>query len=240
MVRSLALLGSVVVHASVVVALTSHASGRLAPPKPNIVELELTESVLETSSQPAARRPDYAAPSSAARPTHRHAYPVAASHDSAPHDPSLAHAPLRVAARASAPVPPSVVPHATPHFVIRLGQASAKNAPPASAADSSSTSSLAETAVPEALVDVPARLLHGPAPAYPAQARAAQIEADVPLELIVDATGRVVAARLLRAIGYGLDDAALQGVRAFRFLPALRHGRATRVRMRWSVLFRFQ
>jgi protein TonB len=76
--------------------------------------------------------------------------------------------------------------------------------------------------------------------AYPPQARSAQVEAGVPLELVVDRRGVVTQARALVASGYGLDDAALRAVRTYRFSPALRDGRPVSVRMRWTVIFRLQ
>jgi TonB family protein len=90
----------------------------------------------------------------------------------------------------------------------------------------------------EADVDMLARLLSSPALNYPAQAREAEIETAVPLELIVDEHGHVVSARALSAVGYGLDAAALRAVRDYRFSPALRAGMPVRVRMRWNVVFR--
>jgi len=40
--------------------------------------------------------------------------------------------------------------------------------------------------------------------------------------------------------GFGLDEAARQAVTRYRFSPALRDGRAVRVRMRWIVQFRLR
>jgi TonB family protein len=73
---------------------------------------------------------------------------------------------------------------------------------------------------------------------YPDLARAADVEADVPLELVVDEVGAVIDAHVLRPAGLGLDAAALAAVRRYRFTPAERAGRPVRVRMRWSVEFR--
>jgi TonB family protein len=75
------------------------------------------------------------------------------------------------------------------------------------------------------------------APSYPRAAEAAGIESRVPLEIVVDARGNVTSARCLSHVGYGLDEAALRGIRDYRFSPARRHGRAVPVRMRWVVQF---
>jgi periplasmic protein TonB len=95
-------------------------------------------------------------------------------------------------------------------------------------------------AVVEGDVSVPARLLTSRPLVYPPAARQAEIEVDLPLEIIVDAAGGVSAARGLTRAGYGLDEAALQAIRGYRFAPALRDGRPVRVKMRWTVQFRLQ
>jgi len=87
-------------------------------------------------------------------------------------------------------------------------------------------------------VDTPARLLVGSSASYTREAEAAGIEADVPLEIVVDSAGSVIGARALSHVGYGLDDAALRSVRGYRFSPARRESKPVTVRMRW--LMRFQ
>jgi protein TonB len=95
-------------------------------------------------------------------------------------------------------------------------------------------------AVGEHEVDVPARLLAAAPLAYPPAARQSEIELDFPLEIVVDVSGRVVSARALTQAGFGLDEAALQGIRGYRFSPAVRSGRPVAVRMRWVVQFRLR
>jgi TonB family protein len=89
----------------------------------------------------------------------------------------------------------------------------------------------------EADVSAPARLLSSAPVVYPAAARAAEIEVDLPIEIVVGTDGRVSAARPLMRGGYGLDEAALQALRAYRFSPARRDGRPVPVRMRWTIQF---
>ncbi len=89
-------------------------------------------------------------------------------------------------------------------------------------------------------VNVPARLLSSSPLVYPPVARQAEIESDFPIEIVVDVDGRVVAARAVSRVGYGLDEAALRAIREYRFSPALRAGRPVRVRMRWTVQFRLR
>jgi TonB family protein len=89
-------------------------------------------------------------------------------------------------------------------------------------------------------VQVAARLVQSVAAAYPVHARADELEGDVGVEIVVDREGRVIDARVIRPAGHGFDDAALAAVRAYRFSPAQREGRAVRVRMPWSVQFRLR
>ncbi len=104
----------------------------------------------------------------------------------------------------------------------------------------------AEPVLDAAAVDVPATLVsHRPA-LYPQAARMSEVEGDVPVEIVVSSEGSVVSARVLADadgninMGYGLEAAALQAVRAYRFTPARRAGHPVRVRMRWTVQFRLR
>lgn len=92
--------------------------------------------------------------------------------------------------------------------------------------------------ISERTADIPAKLIAGVPPAYTSAAQIAGVEADVPLEIVVDSAGSVQSARGLGHVGYGLDEAALNAVRGYRFAPAQRAGRTVAVRMRW--LMRFQ
>ena len=87
-------------------------------------------------------------------------------------------------------------------------------------------------------VDQLAQLESGPAPSYPSSAKESGIEADVPLDIVVDESGRVTDVRATKHLGYGLDESAAQAIRGYRFTPAKRGGRAVKVRMRWTVVFR--
>jgi len=92
-------------------------------------------------------------------------------------------------------------------------------------------------------VDTPPRLQRNLPPEelrrrYPEAARAARLEADVRLELVVDEAGQVTSARVLAAVGNGFDQAAIEAVRQFRFSPATRNGRPLAVRIPWTFKFR--
>jgi periplasmic protein TonB len=62
-------------------------------------------------------------------------------------------------------------------------------------------------------------------PVYTLQARQAEIEGVVRVEVTVDESGNVLSARVLSGLGYGLDEAALTAARGWRFQPAMRCGK---------------
>lgn len=63
-------------------------------------------------------------------------------------------------------------------------------------------------------------------PTFTDEARTAQIEGKVRVELTVDETGAVTNARVIAGLGHGLDEAALEAARASTFEPGTRCGKA--------------
>jgi TonB family protein len=122
-----------------------------------------------------------------------------------------------------------------PSFTIAIGSPAAEASGTARSVDAAGDDT---EAVPEEGVSTPARLARGGAPVYPQLARDKGVEADVPLEIVISPAGVVESARALSHPGYGLEQAALEGVRSYRFSPAIQRGRPVRVRMRWTVEFR--
>jgi protein TonB len=61
---------------------------------------------------------------------------------------------------------------------------------------------------------------------YTQQAKQAEIEGLVKVEVTVDETGHVIAARLLNGLGYGLDESALEAARKCVYQPATLCGKA--------------
>jgi len=243
--------GSVAFHAGFTVALIAagHASSSAAnapnmPSAPNMESAELTAPELD-APLPTPAAPQLDPPVAPPPPAHTHSYPVLPSHNAAPHDPSLVHLPLAPSPTAHADehaAAPDVLAASAgvtqPRFMIVIGRAPVAPGGVTASQGASETPGGEPLAVPESGVDVPARLLMGGVPSYPPQASEAAIEADVPLEIVVDARGRVVGAHALTHAGYGLDDAAERTVRSYRFAPAIRQGHATPVRMKWTMLFR--
>jgi TonB family protein len=244
--KGLALLGSVSVHVAVALAAARGAphdasdASRATAAVIDIAELELTAT--EASVQPLAAS---ATLHGAAMARHHHDYPVPPNHEAERHDAAIEHVlPVRGAAPAILPAaPPSILAPstpATPHFQMTIGPAprALSGTSPAGGLPPVPGQGARIEPAPEASVDTPARLRTGSAPTYTPEAEAAGVEADVPLEIVVDGTGAVISARALSQVGYGLDEAALKSVRGYRFSPARRAGQALAVRMRW--LMRFQ
>jgi len=79
-------------------------------------------------------------------------------------------------------------------------------------------------AVPAAAKIVPAEILSKPVPIYTEEARAKRIEGEVLLEVVLEASGRIRVSKVVRGLGYGLDDAAVHAAEQIRFKPALKDG----------------
>ena len=96
-------------------------------------------------------------------------------------------------------------------------------------ADSNSTSrATAAVSAPPAsgTPDVLPSEIHSPFPAYPPELLARRIQATVVLRLRIDAFGTVVEAVVHRTSGYeSMDQAALAGVKSWKFKPASKNGK---------------
>ncbi len=75
---------------------------------------------------------------------------------------------------------------------------------------------------------------------YPEIARRAGIEGRVVLQFIVDEQGNVVNPTVIRGIGGGCDEAAIEAVRGVKFTPGMQRGRAVKVQFQLPIVFRLQ
>ncbi|WP_291568106.1 energy transducer TonB [Bradyrhizobium sp.] len=248
---------SAAAHAAVLVAVGGHprpASASSVDDRAVEVDVATEKPAEPVSDDEARREPEAHAP--AFPRMHTHPYPVPESHDWTPHDPSLVHvhAPWPLPAPHVDPTPaapaPAIESEELPHFNIPAGSGSPVASHVTAAHDHDHDGAghagdahgggEAEPPAPEQSVSTPARLLRGASPAYPPAARAQGVEADVPLEIIVSQGGAVESARIVTHAGFGFDQAALDAIRGYRFSPAEKGGRPTRVRMRWTMQFRLQ
>ena len=72
---------------------------------------------------------------------------------------------------------------------------------------------------------------------YPEEARRAGVEGTVTLSITIDNEGKVVAAKILNGPGYGLNEAARDAIRRFRFKPAVKGGETVSTEMKYSYTF---
>jgi len=265
-----AIAASFAVHAGVAVGLVAAGRGGHAVPGTSVVmtaEILEIDTAAETVPVPEVtpvKEEDKAEHANvvAPPPDHTHPYPVP-GHDARPHDPSQPHdhaAPDHDHDHAAgepaqaAPVVASENAATMPVFAMASGNGSmtagsvrSANANANGAGDGANASANADAANANAnvtyavsSVSAAAKLVAGATAAYPPDARADDVEGDVGLEIVVDAEGRVVDARVVQKGGHGFDDSALSAIRRYRFSPAQREGRNVRVRMPWTVQFRLR
>lgn len=79
-----------------------------------------------------------------------------------------------------------------------------------------------------------------PAPIYPHAMRREAESATVQVEFIVDVNGRVLDPVIFESTNSGFNDAALAGVRRWKFRPGIKTGRKVNTRMRVPIVFRIQ
>ena len=75
---------------------------------------------------------------------------------------------------------------------------------------------------------------------YSEAARRQGVEGEVVLEIVVRHDGTVGDVRVVKALGYGLDERAGAAVRQWRFAPAERHGTRVDVLVEVAVEFRLR
>jgi protein TonB len=77
-------------------------------------------------------------------------------------------------------------------------------------------------------------------PVYTEAARRARIQGVVIVEAIIDKQGNVTNVRVLKALPMGLDQAAVDAVKKWRFRPATLNGRPVNVYFVLTVNFQLQ
>lgn len=82
------------------------------------------------------------------------------------------------------------------------------------------------------------QIIHREPPHYTAAARQAFLNGTVALELVIDRDGRVRSPTISQSLEPGLDFAALEAIRQWRFQPAVLAGRTVAIRYEMTVQFR--
>ena len=75
---------------------------------------------------------------------------------------------------------------------------------------------------------------------YPEIAKRAGIEGKVYVLAYIDETGSVTNARIIRGIGAGCDEAALEAVKAVKFTPGKQRGKQVKVQVTIPIVFKLQ
>jgi periplasmic protein TonB len=89
----------------------------------------------------------------------------------------------------------------------------------------------------EYLVSSMPRLLKEIRAAYPEAARTAKIEGPVVMDVLIDTNGNVVDVKVISGLGFGLDEAAAEAMKLFKFEPARVQDQKVAVRIRYTYRF---
>ena len=86
--------------------------------------------------------------------------------------------------------------------------------------------------------DVPPAVTLKVPPKYTESARRAGVQGSVELYAEINTNGRAVNVRVIRSLGFGLDEKAMDAVAKWRFTPAVKDGKPVEAGARFSVNFR--
>jgi len=81
-------------------------------------------------------------------------------------------------------------------------------------------------------------VLYDPDPEYSEEARKAKYQGTVILWVVVGADGRPQNMRVVRSLGLGLDEKAIEAVKKWKFKPGMKNGQAVPVQVNVEVSFR--
>ena len=121
----------------------------------------------------------------------------------------------KIGVTAAVPLPP--VPIVATAFVVPEPVAKPKPAPP-------QRTHIGDSSRVQTSNVTPPQVIGSSAPLYTNEALAARVEGTVTLEASVDIAGKVSVLRVVKALGYGLDERAIQAVLTWSFSPALKDG----------------
>jgi periplasmic protein TonB len=197
-----AVLLSLAFHAVAIRALTGEHMP-LSPPKSDAVNVEILRIVSST-------------PRELAKPAPRKTTPLRRRHALAENTPTLAQeapSPETVVGMTKASIAPAGV------FAVAVGSTLLGAAPlvaPGTRGESAEP--------PGEGFDEPPAIQSRFAIPYPPAAERAGIAGTVVMRVGIDSAGRVTTVNLIQGAGFGLDQAAMEALRHFRFTPARRHG----------------
>lgn len=89
----------------------------------------------------------------------------------------------------------------------------------------------------EETFDVSPRILTKPTPIYPERAWKYQVKGTVRVSAVLGADGTIREVKVIKSLGYGLDEAAMDAVRRMKFTPAMRAGKPVSARTKVDIEF---
>jgi TonB family protein len=90
---------------------------------------------------------------------------------------------------------------------------------------------------PAAAIETPVQITFKPKPSYTAEAREKKIEGEVLLEVMFSASGQVHVLRIMRGLGFGLDENAEDAASRIRFQPGTRDGAPVDMKATVHIVF---
>ena len=84
---------------------------------------------------------------------------------------------------------------------------------------------------------LPPKVIYNVPPEFSQEARKKKISGVVVIGLEVDEEGNPVGVHVIRGVGHGLDEKAMEAVSQYRFKPATRNGTPVRVQLKIEVNF---
>jgi len=90
---------------------------------------------------------------------------------------------------------------------------------------------------PSPCAPIPSVLSAAPSPTYSEQARKAKIEGSCIVGLVVDEKGNPTNLHVIKGLGMGLDEKAIEAVKNWKFEPALKDGKPVPAKIAVEVDF---
>lgn len=75
---------------------------------------------------------------------------------------------------------------------------------------------------------------------YPEEAKRNGIEGKVFIQAFIDETGNVVEAKVIKGVGHGLDEAAMDAIKQTKFTPGKQKGKPVKVQVSIPIVFKLQ